>query len=124
MNPEFSTVGSTVSSRVHPRCCRSLGYVLPRLVCMAIGPGLMMILSVLKLETQSGQPGIIDACFVGVVVAILAIRWVAWLAGDKYDSFGRKTTLMGTLGFTGVTIALVGSFWGLTSLLASQPLSS
>lgn len=123
MIPESSRMRTSSGSRFQSQPRRSLGYVIPRLIWMAVAPGIMMILSVLKLESHSSQAGFFDACFLGVVIGVLSIRWGTWIAGDRYDSFGVKTSLPGTLGFTAMVVALTGSFWFLISLLAEQPFS-
>jgi hypothetical protein len=120
---ESSRMRTSSVSRLQSRPSRSLAYVLPRLIWIALAPGIMMILSVLKLESHSTQAGIFDACFIGVVIAVLLIRWGTWIAGDRCDSFGGKATLTRTFGFTGIVVALTGSFWFLISLLTEQPLS-
>lgn len=124
MPHEFSRMGTSSVSRIQSRPSRSLGYVIPRLIWMAVAPGIAMILSVLKLETHSREAGIFDKCFLGVVATVLIIRWCTWIAGDRFDSFGGKATLARILGFTGIAVGLAGSFWFLISLLAEQPLSS
>jgi hypothetical protein len=120
---ESSRMQTSSVSRLQSRPSRSLGYVVPRLVWTAVAPTIMMILSVLKLESHSSKAGIFDAYFFGVIIAVLLIRWGTWIAGDRCDSFGGKATLGSTFGFTGIVIGLAGSFWFLTSLLAEQPLS-
>jgi hypothetical protein len=121
---ESSRMRPSSASRLQSRPSRSLGYIVPRLIWTAVAPTMMMVLSVLKLESHSSQAGIFDACFLGVVMAVLLVRWGTWIAGDRCDSFGGKATLGRTFGFTGIVIGLAGSFWFLTSLLAEQPLSS
>jgi len=124
MSPETSIARLPSKPRSIARPSRKPGYVLPRLVWMAIGPGLMMILSVLKLESHAGQPGPIDMAFLAVVTGILLIRWGTWLAGDKCDSFGGKTSVRGLLGFTGLVVVLASGFWTLASLVATQQMTS
>jgi hypothetical protein len=121
---ESSRIRQSSASRLQSRPSRSLGYIVPRLIWTAVAPTMMMVLSVLKLESHSSQAGIFDACFLGVVLAVLLVRWGTWIAGDRCDSFGGRATLSRTFGFTGIVIGLAGSFWFLTSLLAEQPLSS
>ena len=121
---DSSRMRSSSVLRVQSRPRRSLGYIVPRLIWTAVAPTMMMILSVLKLESHSSQVGIFDACFFGVIIVVLLIRWGTWIAGDRCDSFGGKATLGRIFGFTGIVVGLAGSFWFLTSLLAEQPLSS
>ena len=121
---ESSPIQPSSVSRLQSRPSRSPLYVLPRLIWTAVAPAMMMILFVLKLESHSSQTGIFDACFLGVVLTVLLVRWGTWIAGDRCDSFGGKATLGRIFGFTGIVIGLAGSFWFLTSLLAEQPLSS
>ena len=123
MIQESSRMRASSVSRSQSRPSRSPGYVIPRLFWTAVAPGIMMILSVLKLESHSSEAGIFDACFIGVVIAVLLIRWGTWITGDRCDSFGGKATLARTCGFTGIVVALTGSFWLLISLLTEQPLS-
>jgi hypothetical protein len=121
---ESSRMRTSSVSRLQSRPSRSLGYVVPRLIWTAVAPTIMMILSVLKLESHTSKAGIFDDCFLGVVITVLLIRWGTWIAGDRYDSFGGRATLGTTVGFTGIVVGLAGSFWFLTNLLAEQPLSS
>jgi hypothetical protein len=87
---------------------------------MALGPAMMMALSVLKLESRGDQPGPVDAAFVVVSVGILLVRWGTWLAGDKCDSFGGKADLRSLLGFTGLVTMLACGIWTLATLVATQ----
>ena len=84
----------------------------------------MMVLSVLKLESHSNQPGPVDTAFLAVAIAILLIRWGTWFAGDKCDSFGGKTSVRGLVGFTGLVVVLVLGFWALANLVAAQQIAS
>lgn len=102
------------------RPSRKLSYVLPRLFWMAIGPGFMMVLSVLKLESRSAVSGSLDDAFLAVVVGMIVVRWGTWLAGDRCDSFGGKASFQGLLGFTGLVTFLAWSFWALAKLAAIQ----
>lgn len=122
MMPESSGIRSSSVARPHSRASRSPGYVIPRLFWTAVAPGIMMVLSVLKLESHSSETGIFDACFLAVVATVLVVRWCTWIAGDRCDSFGGKATLLRILGFTGIVIGLAGSFWFLVSLLSVQPM--
>lgn len=122
MMPESSGMRASTVSRSQSRPSRSPGYVIPRLFWTAVAPGIMMILSVLKLESHSSETGIFDACFLAVVATVLVVRWCTWIAGDRCDSFGGKATLLRILGFTVIVIGLAGSFWFLISLLAVQPM--
>jgi hypothetical protein len=119
---ESSQMRTSSVSRLQSRPSRSLAYVLPRLIWIAVAPGTMMILSVLKLESHTSEAGIFDICFLGVVATVLTVRWGTWIAGDRCDSFGGKMTLARILGFTGIVLGLAGSFWLLISLVAEQPL--
>jgi hypothetical protein len=123
MNHETSTARLSVRSRDISRPSHKPGYVLPRLLWMAVGPGVMMVLTVLKLESRSDQPGSIDAAFFAVAVAIVFVRWVTWLAGDKCDSFGGKAGFPSLLGFTAIVAVLAGGFWTLATLIATQQLA-
>ena len=123
MIQESSRMRASSVSRSQSRPSRSPGYVIPRLFWTAVAPGIMMILSVLKLESHSSEAGIFDACFLGVVATVLIVRWGTWLAGDRCDSFGGKATLARILGFTAIVIGLSAAFWVLISLLTEQPLS-
>ena len=123
MIQESSRMRASSVSRPQSRPSRSPGYVIPRLFWTAVAPGIMMVLSVLKLESHSSEAGIFDACFLGVVTTVLIVRWVTWLVGDRCDSFGGKADLVRILGFTGIVSGLAGAFWVLVSLLAEQPLS-
>jgi hypothetical protein len=120
MNSETSTARLSSRSRDITRPSRKPGYVLPRLIWMAIGPGLIMALFVLKLESHSNQPGPVDAAFSAVAIAMLLIRWGTWFAGDKCDSFGGKTSVRGLVGFTGLVMVLASGFWTLANLVATQ----
>ena len=122
MIPESSGMRVSSVSRAQSRPSRGPGYVIPRLFWTAVAPGIMMTLSVLKLESHSSETGIFDACFMAVVAAVLIVRWCTWIAGDRCDSFGGKATLGRILGFTGIVLGLAGSFWLLISLVAEQPL--
>jgi hypothetical protein len=124
MNPETSTARLSSRSRDITRPSRKPGYVLPRLIWMAIGPGLIMVLSVMKLESHSNQPGPIDVAFLAVACGILLIRWGTWFAGDKCDSFGVKTSVRGLFGFTGLVVVLALGFWTLANLVATQQIAS
>lgn len=121
MMPESSRMRASSVSRSQSRPSRSPGYVIPRLFWTALAPGIMMILSVLKLESHSREAGVFDVCFLGVVATVLIVRWGTWFAGDKCDSFGGKATLGKILGFTGIVMGLAGSFWLLISMVAEQP---
>jgi hypothetical protein len=81
-------------------------------------------LTVLKLESRSHQPGSIDAAFLVVAIGILLIRWGAWFAGDKCDSFGGKTSAQRLLGFTGLVVVLAWGFWTLAQMVATQQIAS
>jgi len=109
-----------ISSRSisRPRC--GLRYVAPRLIWLVIGPVVLMILSVLKLESRTSQAGILDTTFIAVTIALFALRWATWLAGDKCDSFGAKMSRQGLVGFTVLLTITASAVWGLASLLASQ----
>ena len=122
MIQESSRMRASSVSRSQSRPSRSPGYVIPRLFWTAVAPGIMMILSVLKLESHSSEAGIFDACFLAVVATVLVVRWCTWIAGDRCDSFGGKATLGRILGFTGIVLGIAGSFWLLISLVAEQPL--
>ena len=124
MHPETSTARLSSRLRNITRPSRKPGYVLPRLIWMSIGPGMMMVLSVLKLESHSNQPGPVDTAFLAVAIAILLIRWGTWFAGDKCDSFGGKTSVRGLFGFTGLVVVLVLGFWALANLVAAQQIAS
>jgi hypothetical protein len=91
---------------------------------MAIGPGLIMVLTVLKLESRARQPGPIDAAFLVVAIGILLIRWGTWFAGDNRDSFGGKTSVQRLLGFTGLVVVLAWGFWTLANMVATQQIAS
>lgn len=122
MMPESSGMRASSVSRAQSRPSRRPGYVIPRLYWTAVAPGIMMVLSVLKLESHSSETGIFDACFLAVVATVLVVRWCTWIAGDRCDSFGGKATLGRILGFTGIVLGIAGSFWLLISLVAEQPL--
>lgn len=122
MMPESSGMRASSVSRSQSRPTRSPGYVVPRLFWTAVAPGIMMVLSVLKLESHSGEAGVFDACFLVVIATVLIVRWGTWIAGDRCDSFGGKATLARILSFTGIVIGLAGAFWFLVSLLAEQPM--
>lgn len=124
MNLQRSPIQTSYVSRVQSRRNRSGGNALLRLIWMALIPGGMMILSVLKLESHSSETGVLDDCFRGLVLAVLLIRWGTWFAGDRVDSFGGKATLGRMFGFSGFVAALTGAFWFLISLLAEQSLTS
>ena len=102
------------------RPCRRLRYVVPRLIWLAIGPGALMVLAVLKLEARSSASETLDAIFFSVAAAILMLRWGTWIAGDRHDSFGARMTLMGLLGFSALLAATAGAFWYLAALIAQQ----
>jgi len=101
MNHETSTVRLPVRSRDISRPSHKPGYVLPRLLWMAVGPALMMVLA----------------------VAIVFVRWVTWLAGDKCDSFGGKAGFPSLFGFTAIVVVLAGGLWTLATLVATQQLA-
>ena len=124
MNPETSTARLSSRSRDITRPSGKPGYVLPRLLWMAIGPGLIMILSVLKLELRSNQTGSIDVAFLAVACGILLIRWGTWFAGDECDSFGRKTSVQNLLGFTGLVLVSACGIWALTNLVVTLQVAS
>ena len=124
MKPETSTVRRPSGMRGFTRPSSRPGYVLPRLIWMAIGPALIMVLTVLKLESRSHQAGSIDAAFLVVAIGILLIRWGAWFAGDKCDSFGGKTSAQRLLGFTGLVVVLAWGFWTLAQMVATQQIAS
>lgn len=121
MMPESSGMRGSAVSRQQSRPSRSPAYIIPRLFWTAVAPGIMMILSVLKLESHSSEAGIFDACFLAVVAAVLMVRWCTWIAGDKFDSFGGKATIVRIVGFSAMVPGLAGAFWFLVSLLAEQP---
>lgn len=124
MNSETSTVRHPIGKRGFTRPSRRPGYVLPRLIWMAIGPALIMVLTVLKLESRSHLPGPVDAAFLAVAIGILLIRWGAWFAGDQCDSFGGKTSVRRLLGFTGLVVVLALGFWTLANMIATQQIAS
>ena len=95
---------------------QSTAYILPRLVWLAIGPAIMMVLAVLKLESHSGQPGQIDFAFFASVIGILIVRWVTWLAGDRCDSFGGKAGFQSLLGFTTIVALAATGLWTLAMM--------
>ena len=94
----------------------SPAYILPRLVWMAVGPAIMMVLAVLKLESHSGQPGQIDVAFLASVIGILIVRWVTWLAGDRCGSFGGKSSVQSLLGFTTIVALAATGLWTLAMM--------
>jgi hypothetical protein len=124
MSHETPAVRLPARSRHSNRPRQSPGYVLPRLFWLAAGPGMMMVLFVLKLESRSLQPGAIDAALAAVTVGIIAVRWITWLAGDRCDSFGGKADLRNLAGFTGTVAALTCGFWVLATLVAAQHVAS
>jgi hypothetical protein len=89
---------------------------------LAIGPALLMIISVLKLEARPVDVRPLDAGFAAVVAAILLIRWGAYLAGDRRDSSGGRTSIQGPVIFSLLTGIATGCLWGLVSLISSQQL--
>lgn len=66
----------------------------------------------------------LNMAFLAVVTGILLIRRGTWLAGDKCDSFGGKTSVRGLLRFTGLVVVLASGFWTLASLVATQQMTS
>lgn len=90
---------------------QSAAYVLPRLIWLAVGPTIMIVLAGLKLESRSDQPGHIDVTFLASVIGILIVRWVTWLAGDRYDSFGCRASLQSLLGFTAIVALVATGLW-------------
>ena len=124
MSLQTSTTLVPSRTRRIVRPSRKPGYVLARLVWMAIGPGMIMALTVLKLESRSNQPGPIDAAFLVIAVGILLVRWGTWIGGDKCDSFGGKTSVRRLLGFTGLVVVLALGFWTLANMVATQQIPS
>lgn len=102
----------------HPT--RRLRYIVPRLIWLAIGPGALMVLAVLKLEARSGASETLDAVFFAIAAAILMLRWGTWIAGDHCDSFGSRMTMNGLLGFSVLLAATAGAVWYLAALIAQQ----
>lgn len=102
------------------RPSRRLGYILTRLIWLAIGPGALMVLAVLKLEARSGASQTLDSVFFAVSAAILMLRWGTWIAGDRRDSFGARMTLTGLLGFSALLATTAAAFWYLATLIALQ----
>ena len=99
--------------------CRP-GYMLPRLFWMGVGPGLLMLVTVLKLEARTASTPSLELSFAAIVTGILLVRWATFLLGDRCDSFGRKTGLPGLAGFTGLALFFGTSLWTLVSLMATQ----
>ncbi len=99
--------------------CRA-AYMLPRLFWMGVGPGLMMLITVLKLESRTSSTPSLFWSYAAIVGGILLVRWVTYLLGDRCDSFGRKTGLSGLACFTGLALFSGASVWMLVSLMASQ----
>ena len=99
---------------------RQLRYVLPRLIWLAIGPGALMMLAILKLEKRSGASETLDAAFYTLTAVILLLRWVTWIAGDRWDSFGARMSFSRLLGFSALLLTAVGSVWSLATLIAEQ----
>lgn len=123
-NRSMSLESSTTRISTSSRPARRPGYVLSRLIWLAIGPEIMMMLCVLKLESHSNVPGAIDVGFLAVATIIPLMRWGTWLAGDKCDSFGRRVSLNGILGFTAIVVAMSSSIWILVNLLAAQQIAT
>lgn len=96
------------------------GYALLRLIWIAVGPVLMLVLLILKMESGTHSTVRLDIAFCAVTVGIRTIRWLTWLAGDKYSSFGRKAFLQSLLSFTMRFVLLACGAWILAALVAAQ----
>lgn len=95
-------------------------YILPRLTWIGLGPSIMMALAVLRLESKDLTSDGLDLIFAAVVAVVLAIRWSAWLLGDKRDSFGAKTGLSGPICFSALLLFFSAAIWTLATLIATQ----
>ena len=95
-------------------------YILPRLAWIGIGPSIMMALAVLRLESRDLTSDGLDAIFAAVVALVLAIRWSAWLLGDRRDSFGARTGLSGPCCFSALLLFFSAAIWTLATLIATQ----
>lgn len=79
-----------------------------------------MALAVLRLESKDLTSDRLDLIFAAVVAVVLAIRWIAWLLGDKRDSFGAKTGLSGPICFSALLLFFSAAIWTLATLIATQ----
>jgi hypothetical protein len=121
------TMSSTMLSRRSTSGSSSQGvntkrpaYILPRLAWIGLGPSIMMTLSVLRLESRDLTNDGLDWIFAVVVTLVLAVRWGAWLLGDKRDSFGARTGVSGPVCFSALLLFFSAAIWTLATLIATQ----
>lgn len=112
---------SMMSSRtILPETSLSPRLLVPRLVWLCIGPALLMILVVLRLEAPQADSRLLHALFAAVVSGILAARWISWLLGDRRDSFGFRIRRTGVVSYTALVVFFTGALWVLVELVARQ----
>ncbi len=102
------------------RSHRNWGQILSRLMWLFIGPIVLMILSILKLETHSSELTALDAGFAATIVSIILFRCLTFFAGDRCDSFSGRMRVSGLAVFAGLTSFMAGGVWMLLCLLVSQ----
>lgn len=110
----------TAQNRLVTQSKRSLGFNISRLIWLVIGPCLLMIICVLKLESRSGGMTSLDAGFAMTAAGMIVVRWITYLFGDRFDSFGARMRMSGLLRFSGLVLVAASGAWVLASFIATQ----
>lgn len=95
-----------------------IGYMLPRLIWMSIGPCLLIALSIVRMESRPSAGGIPDLLFLGVAAGTPIVRWIAWLRGDRRDDCGGRIGVPGLLRYTVHMILFSGALWALVQFVS------
>jgi hypothetical protein len=111
-----STQGLLRSRRWHD----SPGNVIPRLIWAGLGPSLLVVLSILRLDAHGPSSFYMNLGYALLVAMILASRWTSWLMGDSRDAFGGRVKRSGVVSYSLMLIASAAVLWSFIEFVIRQ----
>jgi len=100
----------------------SPGHVIPRLIWAGLGPSLLVVLSILRLDAHGASSFYMNLGYALLVVLILASRWASWLMGDSRDAFGGRVRRSGVVSYSLMLIASAAVLWSFIEFVTRQTL--
>jgi hypothetical protein len=98
----------------------SPGHVIPRLVWAGLGPSLLVVLSILRLDAQGESLLYMNLGLVLLVALILVSRWASWLMGDCRDAFGGRVRRSGVVTYSLMLTAFAAALWSFVEFVTRQ----
>jgi hypothetical protein len=111
-----STQGLLRSRRWHD----SPGQVIPRLIWAGLGPSLLVVLSILRLDARGESSFYMNVGIFLLVMLILVSRWMSWLMGDSRDAFGGRVKRSGVVSYSLMLTAFAAVLWSFVEFVTRQ----